>query len=258
MIIDIHVHYYKKWCGMVGLKITDLIAKMDKSGIDMSILNSLSALTEKDPSPGNKEIYNAVSLYPDRLVGMASVNPYHAQYAEEELKRCLSTYEFKGLKLHPWIQGYPAHSEIVHNLIDICKEYNVPILFHSGTPPYTQVVQIAYIAKKFPDVVFILGHMGLTYQWKEAIEVATMYQNIFLETSGITYSFAIKEAIKKLGTGRIVFGTDSPFLESAELEIMKIKNLKLSSDQWEMIMYKNAKELFNLNQSKKLNGGKSG
>lgn len=244
MIIDVHVHYYKRWCDMPGIEVTDLIAKMDKSGIDISIINSLSALTGKDPSLGNKEVYYAISSYPYRFVGMASVNPYHGLCAEEELKKCLSNYKFKGLKLHPWIQGYPAHSKIVHNLISICKEYHVPVLFHSGTPPYAQVMQIAYLARIYPDVAFILGHMGLTYQWEDAIEVAFKYHNVFLETSGITYPFAIKEAIKKLGSGKILFGTDSPFLESAELEIVKIKNLKLSSRQWEMVMYKNAKELF--------------
>lgn len=225
------------------MEITNLITKMDKSRIDVSIINSLSALVERDSSLGNKEVYEAVSSYPHRFVGMASVNPYHDRCAEEELKRCFFNYKFKGLKLHPWIQGYPAHSEIVYNLISICKEYHVPVLFHSGTPPYAQVMQIAYLAQKYPNVAFILGHMGLTYQWEEAIDAALKYQNLFLGTSGITYPFAIKEAIKKLGAERILFGTDSPFLES-ELEIAKIENLKLSSRQREMVMYKNAKDLF--------------
>lgn len=243
MIIDVHAHYYKQWEGMSGMEITDLITKMDKLRIDVSIINSLSALTERDSSLGNREVYEAVSSYPHRFVGMTSVNPHHGRCAEEELKRCLSNYKFKGLKLHPWIQGYPAHSEIVYNLISICKEYHVPVLFHSGTPPYAQVMQIAYLAQKYPDAAFILGHMGLPYQWEEAIDAAVKYQNLFLETSGMAYPLAIKEAIKKLGAERILFGSDSPFLES-ELEIVKIENLKLSSRQREMVMYKNAKDLF--------------
>jgi len=242
MIIDVHVHS-GQWLNASGAEVKTLIAKMDASGIDVSIVNSPKALTEQNPSGGNKEVFEIVCQYPDRFMGMAAVNPYHGEIAEKELNKCLSHYEFKGLKLHPWIQGYPAHSEITYALLDICEGYNVPVLFHSGTPPYAQVMQIAYLAHKYPRVKFILGHMGLTYQWRQAIEAAKIYDNVFLDTSGITYPFAITKAINEAGVHKVLFGTDNPFLDP-QLEILKIKNLHLKSDQWEAIMYKNAEKLF--------------
>ena len=245
MIIDVHVHYYGIQQDEPGNSGKELIEKMDKCGIGVSIINSLKGLTDSDSSIGNLEVFNLVSSFPKRFIGMASVNPYHGSIAENELQKCLSDYKFKGLKLHPWIQGYYAHNKIVYNILKICEYFNVPILFHSGTPPYSQVGQIAYLAEQFPDVKIILGHMGLTYQWREAIELVHLYKNLYLDTCGITYPFALKKAINKVGTEKILFATDSPFLEP-EIETLKLKNLGLSSDEWEKITYKNAKSIFGL------------
>ncbi|QPM68157.1 amidohydrolase family protein [Atribacter laminatus] len=245
-MIDVHVHYYGNQQSEPGKSDKELIDKMNRCGISLSIVNSLTGLTDNDSSTGNLEVFNLVSSYPKRLLGMASVNPYHRIVAENELEKCLSVYKFRGLKLHPWIQGYYAHNKICFKIFEICEHYNVPILFHSGTPPYSQVGQIAYIAEQFSNVKIILGHMGLTYQWREAIELASSYENLFLDTCGITYPFALKKAISRVGVEKILFATDSPFLEP-EMETLKLRNLKLSSEDWEKIAYKNAKLLFRIN-----------
>ena len=50
--------------------------------------------------------------YPDRLIGVASVNPWSVDGvmpAVHELRRLVSEYGFKGLKLEPFILDKLAH-----------------------------------------------------------------------------------------------------------------------------------------------------
>jgi predicted TIM-barrel fold metal-dependent hydrolase len=171
------------------------------------------------------------------------VNPNSGKRAVQELENCLSRYRFYGLKLHPWLQGYNAASDVVTPLVEVCQSYDVPIYFHSGTTPYAQVYQIARHIRNNRSVRFILGHMGERYQWQDALEVARNYENAYLETSANMYSFAIERAVRNIGADRILFGTDIPF-HYPGVELLKIRRLNISDEQKEWILSGTAAAVF--------------
>ncbi|NTW99906.1 MAG: amidohydrolase family protein, partial [Geobacteraceae bacterium] len=51
------------------------------------------------------------------------------------------------------------------------SRYHLPILFHSGSPPYTQPFQIVEYADEYPEVQFIIGHFGKLI-WLDSVRAA--------------------------------------------------------------------------------------
>jgi predicted TIM-barrel fold metal-dependent hydrolase len=113
-----------------------------------------------------------------------------------------------GIKFHPWLQDFPANSGLLQPVYEQASRYRLPILFHTGTPPYAQPAQVAQWASDYPDVQFIIGHFGKLL-WLDAVRSAMQHPNIYLETSGAQVS-DLETAVDLLGADRIVFGTDLP------------------------------------------------
>ena len=78
--------------GMVGLK--------DAMGIDKTAIMSWNGPVASDLIGGNAAVTNAITQFPDRFLGVASVNPSH--FSEEELmasvRECVEEKGFVGLK----------------------------------------------------------------------------------------------------------------------------------------------------------------
>jgi hypothetical protein len=245
MIVDAHAHVWQSFMSFRCPPVEEIVAGMEAAGIEMTLISSLSGLLHTDPHDDNLYVRSLVEDNPARFRGVAVVTPYAGREALEELEICLRDYRFVGLKLHPWLQGYYGGADFLSPLLDLCRSYSVPVLFHTGTPPYAQAYHIWVQAMRFPKTTFILGHMGLNYQWRDALEVGRVCPNAFLDTSGISFTFAVKRAIRELGAERILFGSDNPFL-FPDIELGKVQRLGLPSEQLDLILRDNAVRLFGL------------
>jgi len=67
--------------------------------------------------------------------------------------------------------------------------------------------------KRFPDLTFVLCHIGLADK-EDTIALARQCDNIILETSGQPVQ-GIREAAAAIGADRIIFGSDWPLYHPA-------------------------------------------
>ena len=81
--------------------------------------------------------------------------------------------------------------------------------------------------------------MGLGKLWYDAIRAAKKADNIYLDTAGQRYIPVIRLAVKEIGSTKILFGSDMPFL-SPEIELEKIFQCRFPQNILEDILYKNA------------------
>jgi predicted TIM-barrel fold metal-dependent hydrolase len=114
----------------------------------------------------------------------------------------------KGAKFHPWLQAFPANSTHLDPCLELCSRHRLPVLFHTGTPPYSQPFQVMAQARRFPQTPFIIGHFGKLL-FLDAVRSAELYPNVYLETSG-TQGADIEYALEHISAERILFGTDLP------------------------------------------------
>jgi predicted TIM-barrel fold metal-dependent hydrolase len=256
MIIDAHVHLmtdptgwyaYKKSAGGSDSRPWDAEATvrlLDESGIERCFLFTLGGLYGfNDWCAANDEVARSAAAFPDRLIPFCTAFPnQNPRDAAREIERCLDA-GFKGVKFHPWLQGFPANSAYLYPALELCNARRVPVIFHTGTPPYSQPFQVAEQAKRFPDVPFIIGHFG-KIMFLDAVRSAELYPNVYLETSGAQVC-DLRYALERIGADRILFGTDLPIggAPSAKWNMVKIRSAVPDETAFRDIMGENAQRI---------------
>ena len=236
IVVDAHCHLGRTF--QTEWKAKDLVRTMDACGIDRAVVFPTVNFEDNKFSNSNDMIAKAVSEYPDRLIGFARVNPHRGQEAVRELERSKEKLGLVGIKLHPTTEIFPANSRIVHPIMKTATKLGMPVVFHSGTPPYSLPSQIADVAVRFSRIPVVMAHMGKALA-TEAISSAKRSKNVILETSGSSSRIGLIEgAVRTLGAKRIIFGSDWPCCHPAP-EKTKIEVLDLSKEAKEKILGRN-------------------
>ncbi len=256
MIVDAHVHLmtdstgwyaYKKSAGGSDARLWDAGATvhlLDDSGIDQCWLFTLSGLYGfNDYRAANDQVMEAAKQYPDRFIPFCTAFPNQdAEAAAAEIRRCLDQ-GCKGVKFHPWLQSFPANSSYLYPTLELCADRRIPVLFHTGTPPYSQPFQVMEQARRFPAVPFVIGHFG-KIMFLDAVRSAELCPNVYLETSGAQVA-DLQFALEHIGAERILFGTDLPIggAPSAKWNMVKIASAVPDPASRSAIFGENARRL---------------
>lgn len=215
-----------------------LIAQMDESNIDMAVINCYAE------SLDNRSVYRAITKYPERFIGLYTVNPW-SDNAAGELEDALNNKGFKGLYMNPLRHGYMlCEREVFYPLLDVCKKYNAVVWCLGAAEVFCSPVFFSQIAEDYPEVKIIMGRMGLQYDNASAVEIAGKHENIYLETSG-GMDFNAHRAMKKAGIDKVMLGTGTPECNYFELELLKVRNAAAGFEEGiEKVLWKNAARVF--------------
>ena len=239
MIFDVETYYAPGFALADQQGFALLQAQLDEAGIDRAVLFPMPDQLHTD-----NEGLRALLAQDSRFVAVASMNPHHGQAAQDELRRALAEWGFRGLKLMPVHYAFRAAGPAADPLIALAREFDVPVTVHSGNF-FCHPLEIAEMASRFPDVTFIMDHMGYRYYVLEAILAAARCPNIYLATTAVFEPHFIQMAIKRVGAGRIIFGSNAPMV-IPRLQLEVIRALKLPAAEEELICGKTAARLYKL------------
>ena len=204
-VIDAHVNLgigrYKKQ------DIAAILSGMEENGVDRCVLCPVEEYVTVYNREGNEMLVKACCEYPDKFYGFAVANPW---YGERAAKLLTEAFEagLHGAFFVSSLQGFSIDDHIVDPLIEVCRRYRRPAYFHTATPAFALPLQLAYLARRFPDVNFIMGHCGAN-DFVYDID-ASMYKtpNLYLETS-LNYCETIYRVIRDY-PDRVICGSDAP------------------------------------------------
>ena len=91
--------------------------------------------------------------------------------------------------------------------MELSIELQVPVLFHDGTPPTSDTLQIAYLADLYPEAKIILGHSGMLDSFRSAIEACNTHENVYLCISASPIA-DVNEICQNAKHDRLLFGSD--------------------------------------------------
>jgi hypothetical protein len=189
-------------------------------------------------------IRDAVSRFPGRLIAYARLDPGDPA-SREHLARAVTSWGFRGLKLHPVGNHiHPAQTDSL-DLIRSAASLGVPVLFHCGDEEFTLPFQVAAAAREVPLASIILGHMGGYFHVQDAILAGERFPNLYLETSAMPYPGMVREAVNRLGADRVLFASDGPGCPPG-LELSKIRLAGLDREDEEKVLSGNIKRLIGL------------
>ncbi|MEM2057885.1 MAG: amidohydrolase family protein [Thermoproteota archaeon] len=248
-IIDVHAHYGEWSFPIYRSAKKDIEEMMNRHGIEKVILSSSKAITY-DMVEGNMDLDSILDLK-SGLYGYVYLNPNYPELSKAEIRKYLTNPLFKGVgEIHPDYSGVSIDSEESISVISEAAEYRKPFLIH--TYSLENVRALVELVKKFPDSIFIAGHMGGTVgsgtglSWKKAIDAAKEYSNLYLEICMTLFEKGkLEEAVDKAGADRIMFGSDLTLLNPAHT-IGMVLSAEISRNDREKIFYLNAKRVFRL------------
>jgi hypothetical protein len=245
-IIDAHTHMGKWFLPIYAESAESFKDLMRRHGIEAAVCSSSKAVVY-DFAEGNRELHRV--LEPSSGVyGYVTVNPNYLELSKKEIDRYLGLREFRGVKFHTEYTGVPIRTESFIRLVEYAEPYKKPFLLHTYSQKH--ISDVEEIAKRFDGAEFIMGHMGGTDasgtggNWKLAISKASEYSNLFLEICMTRLEAGkIEEAVEKVGSRRILYGSDMTLLNPAHT-IGMIMDAEITEEDKERIFYWNAKELF--------------
>ena len=243
MIVDAHCHISEE--GAKRQSLEELLREMDRLDVAKAVLSPGDREIAVLNDAGNRRIAEAVASHPERLAGMAVANPWFGDEALAVLTRARDE-GLRGLKLHPPLQGFQLSDELVDPLIRFAGDAGWPVYCHTGTPICAEPLQLTELARRHPDVTFIMGHMGWSDLAYDTFNAASMAQNIFLETSHMVCA-GVEQAVGAFGAARVLFGSDSP-VSTLEAELAKFALADLTEEDRGHVLGRTAAILFGLDR----------
>lgn len=215
--------------GMYDADGTKFLKEMDKAGIDKAVIfgsdfGSELGDPEIHPFEINKLYADLARKHPDRFISLCALDvrrPGAFRHAEQ----CIEKWGMKGFKLHPAAGFYPT-DEVLYPLYEKCAEWDVPLVFHTGSQPAAPVyldtqrsLFLAEAATRFPDTKFIMAHVAMDL-WEEAVMYGKLIPNLYFDLSYHQFSYHswgpdkfykwLRFLIDECGAGKLMWATDSP------------------------------------------------
>ena len=240
-MIDFHVHQPAR----AAYDAAAYLGAMDELGVDVSVVFTYEGLLRPSRA-ANDSLAAWVAGAGERMVAFATVDP-RDPCAADEVERCVRKLGMRGVKLHPWLQGFSAHEPGLGAVCEAAGALGVPVLFHDGTPPFSTPLQLASLARRHPGTAIVLGHGGLHDLWREAIQAVMTTPNVHLCMCG-TPGYALRAIVARCPLERLLFGTDAglrpePLHRYAVLRVRQLSELGLDDRQREAILVTNPRRL---------------
>ena len=236
----------------------ELIASMDKEGIDISVIVNIGWTTHELCVETNDYILESVARYPKRLAGFCTVQPNSYDAAIAEIERCAKE-GIRGVgEIRPDMQLFDLMDEVVMEpFIEVLSKYKLILLTHASEPvghdypgkgAITPDTLYPFIAS-FPDLTIVCAHWGGGLPFYALMpEVKQAMSNVFFDTaaSPLLYNPQVYTQVTQLvGGDKILFGSDYPLLTQSRL-LNEIRSLDMPEETKNLILSGNAQRLLSI------------
>ena len=230
MIIDCHCHagkgdgFHGPWDTSAPLG--KYLRRARQAGIHKTVL---FAAFHTDYMRANREVAKIVRSQPNRFYGFAFIHPERDRgRISKMIDEAVNRLGFCGIKVHR------NDSRISREICEVARLFKLPILYDV----MGEVESIELFAKEYPDVSFIIPHLGsFADSWKAQlafIDHLIRHPNVYTDTSGVRRFDLLEQAAKRAGARKILFGSDGPWLHPG-VELSKVHALKLNQKDKQLV-----------------------
>lgn len=243
MIIDTHCHLgVSKLSGrtITGARLLDV---MSRNEIDLALVMP-HAVTD-DPVKAHEDVAELCQYHPNQFRGIANFSPLldEGEY-RRSVARFVREHDFVAVKLNPMQHLASPLMSNADKVFDTAADLGVPVIVHTGLgAPWALPALSIPQARRHPDLPIVLAHAGYSIYTAEAYVAASECANIYLEPSWCTIH-DLKWLIQKIGSERILFGSDQP--ENVPVELAKYRALELDEQILENCLWRTAQKVFKL------------
>ena len=240
--------------------VEDLIASMDESGIDRSVICGFPWKQPDLCSLHNQYLLASASRYPNRLIVFISLLFSNPDWSAKELDRALKGGA-RGVGEIAFYSDEMASQDIssMKPIFTQMEKREIPLLLHTnetighsypgkGRTPLERFYELIL---SFPNLAIILAHWGGGLPFYELMpEVAKVMANVYYDTAASPFIYSKKiYAIAReiVGAEKIFFGTDFPLIPPRRY-FKELEESSLSKQDREKILGLNFSRRFGLDR----------
>jgi uncharacterized protein len=193
------------------------LARAARAGIDRTVVFATFA---SDYAVANRRIARIVRASRGRLYGFAFVHAARdAGRVSPLVEEAVERYGFRGIKAHR------HDARISREICEAARRFGVPVLYD----PMGEVGPVELVAGEYPDVPFIIPHLGsFADDWDAQVAMIGLllrHDNVYVDTSAVRRFDLLAEAAHRRPR-RVLFGSDGPWLHPG-VELAKVRLLGL-------------------------------
>jgi len=258
MLIDVHAHFLHARTPRADWRERNVsrLTAGARIGISVHVASILGSwgLTSpiyfpspRDVTAGNDALLALQRQHPEAIRGYACVNPNYTAHARAEIIRCLDAGMI-GIKL---AASRRADDPLLDPIAELARERRVPVLQHIWQhrrrdwpgQEASDAVELCTLARRHPDVAFILAHIGGGGDWLHSLHAVRDVPNVYIDLSGSGVDGGMLEAcLETAGAARLIWGTDLT-MDTGWAKLRYLETI-LSPDDLELIRWKNAARIF--------------
>lgn len=267
MIIDVHTHlnnYHEDTVTSLEACLDLLTETMLENKVDYSLV--LTSYKVNEHRPSTRQVVEAIKGRKNLGV-VAGVSYLHYDHRDiREISEYLEQGHIKALKFYPGYEPFYPNDIRFKLVYEMAVEYDVPVMFHSGDTyaphgkvKYSHPLHIDDLAVDYPKMKIVICHVGNPWI-KDCMEVVYKNANVFADISGLVlgdfsekFERFMKQEIEEMITFAgdpkyLLYGTDWP-ISNMKSYLKFIDQLELTDEKKELILWKNAAELFKIDVS---------
>ena len=237
-----------------------LIKRMDKHGIDVSVVSNMNGIFYKDTQASNEELHkeiNADQRFRDRFIPFAIINPIYAGW-KRDLDICTSKMGIKGIRMYPLYHDYELTHPSCIELVKIARDKGLVValtlrMVDSRSRSWMDINKewdledVIPIIKEVPDAKYLVLNIANGIHVNDEDTELFKNSDMVFDTSGRNI-YNLSELINKFGKEMFAFGTHSPILDylTGLLRIESLRESEADEETKELLRSGNAKRILGI------------
>ena len=258
MLIDVHAHFLHDRTPRADWRERNAsrLRAGEHVGITIHVASILGSWGATSPTYfpslpdlryGNDWLLGLQGQHPNRVRGYVAVNPNYAAESLAEIRRCLDAGMI-GIKL---AASRRADDRLLDPIAELARERRVPVLQHIWQhrrrdwpgQDASDAIELCTLARRHPDVVFILAHIGGGGDWLHSLRAVHHVPNVYVDLSGSGVDGGmLEDCIASVGVNRLLWGTDLT-MDTGWAKLRYLE-LLLTKEELALVRWKNAARIF--------------
>jgi predicted TIM-barrel fold metal-dependent hydrolase len=199
----------------------EVVALMDRSGIDRAVVSSLPALLYRDVQRANEELRGFIAAQAGRFVPVATINPTYAGW-ERDLERVVRDWKWRAVALAPGHHDYRLSDAPGRAALARIAELGVPVVLTQRLEDRRQrhawdraedlqLAEVLAAAKAFPTLRMMLVNWAAVDGARLA--AAGLRGRCLVDFARLQVLFRkeVPRLMETLGPESVAFGSHLPF-----------------------------------------------
>lgn len=237
-----------------------LLERMNKFGVDISVVSNLNGVFYKDTQSANEELFGelkSIRKITNRFIPFAVLDPIYAGW-KADLEICAGKFGMKGVCLYPLYHDYEITDPACIELVKSARDRGLIVTFTHRIVDSRQrswmdiskewtMKDIMPIIREVKDAKYFIVNAANSMNLENTDNELLKDIDLLIDTSGKSLT-NLGEMIKNLGKEKFAFGTHSPVLDylTGLLRIESLKENEADITTKELIRSGNAKRVLGL------------